>query len=243
VGLRRGAAGGGRELIELICLDADDTLWSHESYFQDAARRYHALLAPFAETTDSEQRLAQVGERNLQLYGYGVKAFTLSMLETALEIAGDALPAPTVREILGLGRELMRHPIEPLPGVKEALPALAQHGRLVLVTKGDLFHQESKLAASGLGDHFAGVEIVSEKTPEVYARVFARYGAAPAEAVMVGNSLRSDVWPALAAGAWAVHIPSEYEWARERAEAPADEPRFATLGGFAQLPGWLARLG
>ena len=243
MGLRRGAAGGGRELIELICLDADDTLWSHESYFQDAARRYHALLAPFAETTDSEQRLAQVGERNLQLYGYGVKAFTLSMLETALEIAGDALPAPTVREILGLGRELMRHPIEPLPGVKEALPALAQHGRLVLVTKGDLFHQESKLAASGLGDHFAGVEIVSEKTPEVYARVFARYGAAPAEAVMVGNSLRSDVWPALAAGAWAVHIPSEYEWARERAEAPADEPRFATLGGFAQLPGWLARLG
>jgi putative hydrolase of the HAD superfamily len=242
VGLRRRVAGGGRELIELICLDADDTLWSHESFFQDAARRYHALLAPFAEATHTEQRLTQVEEGNLHLYGYGVKGFTLSMLETALEIAGDALPVATVREILDLGRELMRHPIEPLPGVKEALPALAQQGRLVLVTKGDLFHQESKLAASGLGDHFAGVEIVSEKTREVYARVFARYGAAPSQAVMVGNSLRSDVWPALASGAWAVHIPSEYEWARERAEAPVDEPHFARLSRFADLPGWLARL-
>jgi putative hydrolase of the HAD superfamily len=242
VGLRRRAARGRRKLIELICLDADDTLWSHESYFQDAARRYHALLAPFAETTETDQRLAAVEERNLQLYGYGVKGFTLSMLETALEIAGDALPATTARAILDIGRELMRHPIEPLPGVREALPALAQRGRLVLVTKGDLFHQESKLAASGLGDHFAGVEIVSEKTPEVYSRVFARYGATPARAVMVGNSLRSDVLPALAAGAWAVHIPHEYEWARERALAPIDEPRFATLGGFAQLPGWLSRV-
>jgi putative hydrolase of the HAD superfamily len=124
--------------------------------------------------------------------------------------------------------------------VKEALPELARRGRLVLVTKGDLFHQESKLAASGLGDHFAGVEIVSEKTPEVYARVFQRYGAAPGRAVMVGNSLRSDVWPALAAGAWAVHIPSRYEWAHERAQTPIDEPRFASLESFAQLPAWLA---
>ena len=121
----------------------------------------------------------------------------------------------------------MRHPIDPLPGVKETLPLLAARARLVLVTKGDLFHQESKLAASGLGDHFAGVEIVSEKTAETYERVFARYGAEPGNAVMVGNSLRSDIWPALRAGAWAVHIPHEFEWARERAETPENEPRFA----------------
>jgi putative hydrolase of the HAD superfamily len=241
VGLRRRAAGGGRELIELICLDADDTLWSHEGYFQHAARRYQALLAPFAEVSDIDRRLTEAEERNLHIYGYGVKGFTLSMLETALEIAGDALPAATVREILDVGRDLMRHPVEPLPGVREALPALAQRGRLVLVTKGDLFHQEAKLAASGLGDHFAGVEIVSEKTPEIYKRVFARYGAAPDRAVMVGNSLRSDIWPALAAGAWAVHIPHEFEWARERADLPVDEPRFAALPSFAQLPDWFAR--
>ena len=240
MGLRRRATGGGRELIELICLDADDTLWNHESYFQDAARRYHALLAPFAETAHTAQKLTDAEERNLHIYGYGVKGFTLSMLETALEIAGDALPAATTREILDIGRELMRHPIEPLPGVRDALPLLAQRARAVLVTKGDLFHQESKLAASGLGDHFAGVEIVSEKTPEVYRRVFERYRSAPEAAVMVGNSLRSDIWPALAAGAWAVHIPSEFEWARERADTPDNEPRFARLDRFADLPGWLA---
>ncbi len=226
--------------IDLICLDADDTLWQHESYFQDAARRYRALLAPFADPAHTESQLTAVEERNLHLYGYGVKGFTLSMLETALEIASDALPVATAKEILGLGRELMRHPIDPLPGVKETLPRLAAAARLVLVTKGDLFHQESKLAASGLGDHFAGVEIVSEKTPETYARVFARYGAKSGDSLMVGNSLRSDIWPALAAGAFAVHIPHEFEWARERAETPVGEPRFARLAAFADLPGWLA---
>lgn len=227
--------------IELICLDADDTLWSHESYFQDAARRYNALLIPFADPAYTEARMVEAEERNLHLYGYGVKGFTLSMVETALDIAGDALPAGAVKQILAIGRDLMRHPIEPLPGVRETLPLLAAQARLVLVTKGDLFHQEAKLAASGLGDHFAGVEIVSEKTPATYARIFARYGAAPSRAVMVGNSLRSDILPALAAGAFALHIPHEFEWARERGEAPLDEPRFAALEGFADLPGWLGR--
>ncbi len=228
--------------IDLICLDADDTLWSHESFFQDAARRYRDLLAPFADPVHIEARLSEAEDRNLHLYGYGVKGFTLSMMETALEIAGEALPAATVKEILGVGRDLMRHPIAPLPGVRETLPRLASRGRLVLVTKGDLFHQESKLAASGLGDHFSGVEIVSEKSAQTYARIFARYGAAPASAVMAGNSLRSDVWPALEAGAFAVHIPHEFEWARERAETPEGEPRFARLASLAELPGWLARL-
>ena len=227
--------------IDLICLDADDTLWSHESYFQDAARRYNALLVPFADPAYTEARMVEAEERNLHLYGYGVKGFTLSMIETALDIAGDELPAGAVRQILAIGRDLMRHPIEPLPGVRETLPLLAAHARLVLVTKGDLFHQEAKLAASGLGDHFAGVEIVSEKAPATYARIFARYGAAPSRAVMVGNSLRSDILPALAAGAFALHIPHEFEWARERAEAPLDEPRFAALESFADLPGWLRR--
>ena len=227
--------------IDLICLDADDTLWRHESFFQDAARRYHMALAPFADLGHSEARLTEAEERNLHLYGYGVKGFTLSMVETALDIAGDALPAATVKQILAIGRDLMRHPIAPLPGVRETLPVLAAHARLVLVTKGDLFHQESKLAASGLGDHFAGVEIVSEKTPATYAKIFARYGVAPARAVMVGNSLRSDILPALAAGAFAVHIPHAFEWARERAEPPVGEPRFAALATFAHLPDWLAR--
>ena len=227
--------------IDLICLDADDTLWGHESFFQDAARRYRELLAPFADRQDIEARLSAAEDRNLHIYGYGVKGFTLSMMETALEIAGEALPAAIVRQMLDIGRDLMRHPIALLPSVKETLPRLAARGRLVLVTKGDLFHQESKLAASGLGEHFDGVEIVSEKTAATYARVFARYGAAPQSAVMAGNSLRSDVWPALAAGAFAVHIPHEVEWAHERAETPQGEPRFARLAALAELPEWLAQ--
>jgi putative hydrolase of the HAD superfamily len=226
--------------IDLICLDADDTLWGHEGYFKEAARRYHALLAPFAASADTQARMDAAEERNLHIYGYGVKGFTLSLMETALEIAGDDLPAAAVRQILEIGRDLMRHPIELLPGVRETLPRLATHTNVVLVTKGDLFHQESKLAASGLGEQFVGVEIVSEKAAETYTKIFARYGVSAESAVMVGNSLRSDIWPALKAGAWAVYIPSEHEWARERAETPEAERRFARLASFAELPGWLA---
>jgi putative hydrolase of the HAD superfamily len=229
--------------VELLCLDADHTLWSHESYFQDAARSFHDLLSGFAPASLSESRLDEIESRNLHIYGYGVKGFTLSMLETALEVAGDALPAATVKRILEIGRDLMRHPVAPLAGVSETLPLLAQRARLVLVTKGDLFHQEAKLAASGLGEHFEGVEIVSDKTRSVYLKIFARYGVSPERAAMVGNSLRSDVWPALEAGAYAVHIPSAFEWSHERAADPQGEARFARLAAFADLPALLDRFG
>lgn len=225
--------------IRLICLDADDTLWGHESYFQMSYRRFAGLLAPFADAQRSEERLIEIENRNLHLYGYGVKGFTLSMLETALDIAGDSMTAATAKAILEIGRELMRHPIDLLDGVADALGPLARRGVLVLVTKGDLFHQESKLAASGLGERFSGVEIVSEKTAEVYRRIFARYGVAPREAVMVGNSMRSDILPALEAGAFAVHIPHAFEWAHERAQTPEAEPRFRRFASLSELPDWL----
>jgi putative hydrolase of the HAD superfamily len=228
--------------IRLICLDADDTLWGHESYFQQAARRYADLLAPHALADFTAERLAAVEDGNLHLYGYGVKGFVLSMLETALEILGDSLPASTTREILAIGRDLMRHPIALLPGVAEAMGPLAARAPLALVTKGDLFHQEFKLAASGLGEFFSSVDVVSEKKPEQYLRVFARHGVAPEEAVMAGNSLRSDIVPALQAGAYAIHIPHEFEWARERAADPAADPRFHRLTSFAELPAWIDRL-
>ncbi len=225
--------------IRLICLDADDTLWDHESYFRLSTQRFVELLAPFADPTLSEERLIAMESRNLSLYGYGVKGFTLSMLETAREIAGDRLPAATTRAILAVGRDLIRHPIHLIDGVAEALGPLAERGTLVLVTKGDLFDQESKLAASGIGDRFSGVEIVSEKTAETYRRIFARYGVKPEEAAMVGNSLRSDVLPALEAGAYAAHVPHELVWAHERAETPEAQPRFRRLASLAELPAWL----
>lgn len=229
-------------VIGLICLDADDTLWHNETFFRRTFGRFAELMAPFAGAQAVQGRLDEIEHRNLGAYGYGAKGFILSMLETASELARDELPAATVREILALGREMLAHPLELLPGVEEALTTLAKRARLVLVTKGDLHHQEAKLAASGLGTLFAGVEIVSDKKPATYARIFARYGAAPAEAVMAGNSMRSDVLPALEAGAWAAFVPFELVWVHEAAEAPRGHPRYRELASLADLDEWVEEI-
>ncbi|MFA4892129.1 HAD family hydrolase [Brevundimonas sp.] len=226
--------------ITTVGLDADDTLWHNETIFRLTHDRFVALLADHAERPELEARLAETERRNLRLYGYGVKGFTLSMIETAMELTGGEAPASVVREILAAGREMLAHPVETLPGVDEALAALSESYRLVLVTKGDLLDQERKLAASGLGDLFAAVEIVSEKDRRTYDRVFARHGTGAHEAVMAGNSMKSDVLPALAAGAWAVHIPYAITWAHEVAEAPAAHPRFGGLDSISELPDWIA---
>ena len=225
--------------IRLICLDADDTLWHNETFFRRTFGAFASLLAPFAPAEEIQRRLDETEHRNLASYGYGAKGFILSMLEAASDLAGDDLPAATVRDILALGREMLAHPIEMLPGVEEALPHLADRAPLILVTKGDLHHQEAKLAASGLGHHFTGVEIVSDKSASTYRRIFARYGAAPRDAVMTGNSMRSDILPALEAGAWAAFIPFELVWTHEAAAAPENHPRFAELPTFADLAAWI----
>ncbi len=225
--------------IRLICLDADDTLWHNETWFRRTFQAYAELLAPFAPAEEVQRRLDAVEHRNVPAYGYGVKGFILSALEAAEEIAGNDLPPFAVRRILELGREMLAHPVELLPGVEEALPELAARAPLVLVTKGDLHHQEAKLAASGLGEAFAGVEIVSDKLPDTYARIFARHGVAPAEAAMAGNSMRSDVLPALEAGAWAALIPFELVWSHEAADAPEGHPRYRELASLAELPAWI----
>ena len=226
--------------ITTVGLDADDTLWHNETIFRLTHERFVSLLADHADPATLEARLAETEKRNLQLYGYGVKGFTLSMLETAMELTGGEAPAAVVREILAAGREMLAHPVETLPGVDEALAALSERYRLVLITKGDLLDQERKLAASGLGDLFAAVEIVSEKERGTYERVFARHGTGADEAVMAGNSMKSDVLPALEAGAFAVHIPYVITWAHELADAPEDHDRFAALDSIADLPAWIA---
>ncbi|HEY0044215.1 MAG TPA: HAD family hydrolase [Allosphingosinicella sp.] len=225
--------------IRLICLDADDTLWHNETWFRRCFASIAELLAPFADAEEVQRRLDAIEHRNVPAYGYGVKGFILSALETAGEVAGDDLSAATVKRILELGREMLAHPVELLPGVEEALPQLADRAPLVLVTKGDLHHQEAKLAASGLGEAFAGVEIVSDKKPQTYVAIFARYGVEPGEAVMAGNSMRSDVLPALEAGAWAALIPFELVWTHEAAEAPEGHTRYRELASLAELPAWI----
>ncbi len=226
--------------ITTIGLDADDTLWHNETIFRLTHDRFVALLADHGDRGMIESRLAEVERRNLRLYGYGVKGFTLSMIETAMELTGGEAPPAVVREILAAGREMLAHPVETLPGVDEALATLSEKHRLVLITKGDLMDQERKVAASGLGDLFAAVEIVSEKDRGTYERVFARHGTGPDEAVMVGNSMKSDVLPALEAGAFAVHIPYAITWAHELADAPEGHARFGALDAIDALPDWIA---
>ena len=228
--------------ITTIGLDADDTLWHNETLFRLTHARFVDLLDDHGDAETIEARLAEVERRNLRLYGYGVKGFTLSMLETAMELCDGGAPPEVVREILAAGREMLAHPVETLPGVDEVIADLSEKYRLVLITKGDLLDQERKLAASGLGERFSAVEIVSEKDQSTYDRVFARHGSGAAQAVMAGNSMKSDVLPAIAAGAFGVHIPYHVTWAHELADAPQNEPRYVSLARIGELPDWIAQI-
>ena len=228
--------------ITTVGLDADDTLWHNETIFRLTQDRLREMLADYADHDTTNARLAEVEKRNLRLYGYGVKGFTLSMIETAMELTGGEPPGRLIADILAAGREMLSEPVEPLPGVEGALADLADGYRLVLITKGDLLHQEQKLAASGLGDLFAAVEIVSEKDASTYRRVFDRHGSGAVEAVMCGNSMRSDILPALEAGCWGAYVPYHITWAHEVADPPGEHPRFAELRSIAELPAWVRGL-
>lgn len=229
--------------IKLICLDADDTLWHNMRHFNSTEEALLDLVAPFAAREIARDELNACEVKNLKLYGYGAKGFTLSMIETAIQLADDPLPKDLIAGILAAGRALLSHPVELYDGVADTLAQLASQARLFLVTKGDLLHQETKLAASGLGDRFSGIEIVSDKTADTFRRVFEREGVLPGEALMAGDSLRSDINPALQAGAWAAFIPQEGAWVHEKAALPADHPRFRQLNSLAELPGLIKSLG
>ncbi|MCT8989207.1 HAD family hydrolase [Chelativorans sp. SCAU2101] len=221
--------------LTTIGFDADDTLWQNERYFRLTEERFAALLADHADTQHLSERLLQTAMRNLEFYGFGIKSFVLSMMETAVEVTEGRVPGEVLGRIMEIGRDLMRHPIEPLPHVADTLEALAGRYRLVLVTKGDLFDQERKLAQSGLGGFFDGVEIVSTKTVETYARIFRRHGDGPERSMMVGNSLKSDVIPAIRAGSWGVFVPHELTWTFEHDDPPEGELRYRELPHLGEL--------
>lgn len=221
--------------ITAIGFDADDTLWQNETFFRMSEQRFTELLSDHGEHHVISARLLEAERRNLQFYGYGVKGFTLSMIETALDVTNGKVAASVIAEILTFGREMLRNPVETLPGVHETLDALAGKFRILLITKGDLFDQERKLAQSGLGDYFNAVEIVSEKTPQVYGRIFARHGDSVERSMMAGNSLKSDVVPVLAAGGWGIHVPHELTWVLEHETAPEDNPRFRRIDSLSGL--------
>ncbi|MGC9417705.1 MAG: HAD family hydrolase [Rhodovulum sp.] len=229
-------------LITTIGFDADDTLWKNERFFRMTQARFADLLADFAEPDHLMDRLLAAEKRNLGHYGFGIKGFVLSMIETAIEVTEDRVPARVIRELLDAGQEMLRHPIELMPHAREAIEALATEFRILLITKGDLLDQERKLAQSGLGDLFDGVEIVSDKNAPRYETIFARHGHGADRSMMVGNSLRSDVIPAIEAGAWGVFVPHDLTWELEHAEPPSDHARFAELQHLGELPALIAAL-
>lgn len=222
--------------VTTIAFDGDDTLWHNEPLFWASTQRFQELLAPYADPVGLGQKLEATEIANLALFGYGIKGFVLSMIETAIQVSADNVPNTVITELIARGKDMLAHPVHLLDGVAETLAEVRRMGlRTLLITKGDLFDQESKLARSGLAELFDAVEIVSEKTSSTYSRLFLRHGDGAARGVMVGNSMRSDILPMLSAGGYAVHTPYPSTWSHEMADAPVGHPRFHAVDAMAGL--------
>ncbi len=226
-------------MIETVGLDADDTLWHNESIFADYEERMANLVARYLPDVDFHEQLIQLERHNVAIFGYGIKGFVLSMIETAIEATEGQITAEEIHTIVGWAKEMHAHPVELLDGVAETVRALEHRYRLVLITKGDLWNQEAKIAASGLADHFGAVEIVAEKNEATYTRVLERHDIAIDRFVMVGNSVRSDIEPVVALGGRGVHIPYHLTWDLEHSSI-SPHPNWVELSDIRQLPSWLA---
>lgn len=223
--------------IRVIGLDADDTLWHNEIIFERMHERYRASLSTYHDAPTVDRTLLATELRNLDLYGYGVKGFMLSAIETAIALTSGKISAEEIRTLIELGREMLNHPVELLDGVAETVATLASSHVLLVITKGDLLDQQRKLTKSGLAEHFRGVEIVSEKNAATYASILRRHDVRPAEFLMVGNSLKSDILPVLEIGAAALHIPYPLSWTHDRTDqTPEPSERFFQLGSLRDLP-------
>jgi putative hydrolase of the HAD superfamily len=229
--------------LTIVGFDADDTLWHNERFFHLTQARFAELLADFVEGDHLADRLLEAERRNIGHYGFGVKGFVLSMIETAIEVTDGRVPTSVISELMEAGREMLRYPIELLPHAEDAVRAVSETHKTVLITKGDLLDQDRKLAQSGLGDFFDGVEIVSDKSLSTYQTIFKRFGTPMENAMMVGNSMRSDVVPVVEGGGWGVFVPHGLEWDLEKADPPKDAPRFATLDDLSGLETLIAQIG
>lgn len=207
--------------IDVVAFDADDTLWHNENLFVETRERFTTLLADYHSAEWVEQHLNATEMRNLEVFGYGIKGFTLSMIETAVELTEGRVSGRDIATIMEMGRSMLSAPVKLLDGVREVVEGVAERYRVAIVTKGDLFDQETKLARSGLGSLVHAVEVVSDKTPETYRTVLDRLATRPTRFVMVGNSMRSDIVPVAEIGGYAIHVPYRTSWAHE--EVPAEQ--------------------
>jgi putative hydrolase of the HAD superfamily len=226
--------------LDLIAFDGDDTLWHNERSYRDARERFRRLLARAGvELTaqEIEDRVNRTEVANLPYYGYGVSSFTLSLTEAAIDLTGGQIAGGDLRDLIDLAKQMLSEEVELFRGAPETLATLSASCPLMLITKGDLLHQRSKLERSGLLGCFRYVEVVSHKTTDVYTAILSRHGIAPDRFVMVGNSLRSDVLPVVEAGGWAVHVPAAVSWSHEDAEAPAHlHGRFVEVPALERVP-------
>ncbi len=229
-------------MITTVGFDADDTLWHNESIFVSTHEKLRALLAAYHDAETVERQLFATEMRNLERYGYGIKSFALSAIETAVELSRGQLKADEVSAIIKLTHLMLDHPVEILPHVVETIEALRSSYRLIVITKGDLRDQERKIRRSGLEGSFSAVEIVSEKDRNSYDRILRRHAVRPEEFLMVGNSIRSDILPALELGAYAAHVPYPLTWEHERVDKEPEHERYFSLSALAELPPLLERL-
>lgn len=229
--------------FDLIGFDADDTLWHNENLYSMGIERFKQLLAGYVTGQEAEERLDATEMRNLKYYGYGITSFTLSLIETAIEASGRRIPAGELLKLLDLSHEMIGAEVRLFERVEETLETLADSYPLLMITKGDLLHQQSKLERSGLQRLFSSIEVVSNKTRESYAAILSRHRVEPGRFLMVGNSLRSDIQPVVELGGWAVYIPYELTWQHEvvdDAGLPAE--RFFELEHIGLLPKLVERL-
>ena len=232
-------------MIKMIGFDGDDTLWHSEGYYQAASAAFTDIVGRYVDLGDRgvHDDMLATERRNLALFGYGAKGMTLSMVETAIAVTDGRISAADIHRLVEIGKGVLRHPVELLPGIRAAVEAVGREFPLVLITKGDLFHQEQKVEQSGLSDLFRRIEIVSEKDAAAYRRVLGEFDLQPAQFAMVGNSLRSDIEPVLRLGGWGVHMPYHVTWAHELENGlAADEPRMLTVDAPAAIPAAVERL-
>ncbi|PKP22527.1 MAG: HAD family hydrolase [Bacteroidetes bacterium HGW-Bacteroidetes-21] len=215
--------------IKVIAFDADDTLWVNEPYYQASEKKFEEILSTYAPGCEARKELVKTDIQNVDIYGYGVKGFVLSMIETALRLTDHNIPQPVIHDLINLGKDMLQMPIELLDGVEATLNNLKGRYRLILATKGDLLDQQRKLKKSGLIDCFDHIEIMSDKQEADYTDLLRRLKILPEQFMMIGNSIKSDILPVLAIGGLAVHIPYHVLWEHEKVEKPASSDRFAEV--------------
>ena len=229
--------------LRVIAFDADDTLWVNEPIFTMTHVRFKKILSNYVQLDDLDEKLYGFEIRNLNLFGYGIKGFMLSMIETAIEITQGKISGSGIQQLINIGKEMLAHPVELLPNVENTIKALQDQYTLLIITKGDLFDQESKIARSGIADYFDKIEIVSEKDEDTYRRVIKRNNIKVDEFLMVGNSLKSDILPVCNIGAGAVYIPYHITWAHEMVTIdPSANLAYQELPDISLLPKYLQRL-